>query len=134
VPLNHVAVHGWLSAYERAWRTAGTASLGELFTEDATYQQAPFEKQLVGLDAIAEMWEAEREGPDEEFGMKSAVVALDDNVAVIRVEVEYDHSTPLEYRDLWVIRFGEDGRCTSFEEWPFWPGQPLAATPGPPAR
>ena len=134
MPLNHAAVDAWLSTYERAWRTAGTESLGELFTEDATYRQAPYEKPVVGLDAIAEMWEGEREGPDEEFGMKSAVVALEDNVAVVRVEVEYGHSTPLEYRDLWVIRFGGDGRCTSFEEWPFWPGQPLAAPPGSSAR
>ena len=121
-------VHAWLSAYERAWRTAGTASLGELFTEDATYQQAPYEKPLVGLGAIAEMWEAEREGPDEAFGMKSVLLALEDNVAVVSVEVEYEHSTVREYRDLWVIRFGENGRCRSFEEWPYWPGQPWTAT------
>jgi catechol 2,3-dioxygenase-like lactoylglutathione lyase family enzyme len=120
-------VRAWLSAYERAWRTAGTGSLGELFTEDATYQQAPYEKPLVGLKAIAEMWEAEREGPDEAFGMRSALVALEDNVAVVRVEVDYEHSTPPEYRDLWVICFGEDSRCKSFEEWPHWPGQPRAA-------
>jgi len=121
-------VHAWLAAYERAWRTAGTAALGELFTEDATYQLSPYEKPLAGLDAIAEMWEAEREGPDEGFTMKSALVALDDNTAVVRVEVEYERSTPLEYRDLWVIRFGEDGRCRSFEEWPYWPGQPRGAS------
>ena len=127
MPLNHVAVHAWVSAYERVWRTAGTASLGELFTENAAYQQAPYEKPLVGLEAIAEMWEAQREGPDEAFAMRSTVVALEDNVAVVRVEVQYHHSPPTEYRDLWVIRFGEDSRCMSFEEWPHWPGQPRAA-------
>lgn len=116
-------VNAWLAAYERAWRTAETRSLGELFTEDATYQVAPYEKPLAGLKALAEMWEAEREGPDEAFTMKRTLVALDDNVAVVRVEVEYEDSTPREYRDLWVIRFGGDGRCTSFEEWPYWPGQ-----------
>jgi len=58
-------VDAWLAGYERAWRTAGTASLAELFTGDATYQPAPYEKPLAGLNAIAEMWEAEREGPDE---------------------------------------------------------------------
>ena len=120
-------VDAWLAGYERAWRTAGTASLGELFTGDATYQPAPYEKPLAGLNAIAEMWEAEREGPDEAFTMKSALVALEDNVAVVRVDVEYESSTPGEYRDLWVIRFAEDGRCRSFEEWPYWPGQPRAA-------
>jgi len=28
------------------------------------------------------------------------------------------------WRDLWVLRFAADGRCSSFEEWPFAPGQP----------
>jgi catechol 2,3-dioxygenase-like lactoylglutathione lyase family enzyme len=116
----------WLAAYERAWRTAGSGTLRELFTDDATYRQSPYEKPLAGLEAIAEMWEAEREGPDEAFTMKSAVVAVEDDIAVVRVEVEYRHSSPSEYRDLWVIRFAEDGRCTSFEEWPYWPGQPRA--------
>ena len=26
-------------------------------------------------------------------------------------------------RDLWVLRLGDDGRCSWFEEWPFWPEQ-----------
>jgi hypothetical protein len=26
-----------------------------------------------------------------------------------------------EYRDLWVTRYAGDGRCRSFEEWPFAP-------------
>jgi ketosteroid isomerase-like protein len=120
-------VQAWVAAYERAWRAPGTASLGELFAPDATYQLSPYEKPLAGLDAIAEMWEAEREGPDERFTMQSAVVALEGDVAVVRSEVNYESSSPREYRDLWVIRFAEDGRCTAFEEWPYWPGQPRTA-------
>jgi hypothetical protein len=102
--------------------------LSALFASHATYQQSPYEEPLVGLEAIAEMWEAEREGPDESFTMQSAIVALDGRVAVVRVEVTYEDASPGEYRDLWVIRFGEDGRCVAFEEWPFWPGQPREAT------
>jgi SnoaL-like domain len=118
-------VEAWLARYELAWRTPGTASLGELFTTDATYQQSPYTECLVGLAPIAAMWEAEREGPDEIFTMASNVVALDGNVAVVRVDVAYEEAFAREYRDLWVIRFADDGRCTAFEEWAFWPGQRL---------
>lgn len=121
-------VEAWLARYERAWRTAGTTLLGELFTVDATYQQSPYAERLVGLAAIAAMWEAEREGPDEGFTMASAVLAFDGNVAVVRVEVAYEQALPREYRDLWVIQFANDGRCAAFEEWPFWPGQSGPAT------
>jgi catechol 2,3-dioxygenase-like lactoylglutathione lyase family enzyme len=120
--MSRADLEAWLAAYEKAWRTAGVASLGELFTADATYQMSPYEKPLTGLTEIADMWEAEREGPGEPFTMKSALVALEANTAVVRVEVAYERSN--EFRDLWVIRLDQNGRCISFEEWPYWPGQP----------
>jgi hypothetical protein len=111
----------WATAYERVWRTAGTDGLGELFTADATYQQAPFREPVRGLLAIARMWEAERVGPEEVFRMTSEPVAVDGDTGVMRVEVSYGDPVRQEYRDLWIIRFAEDGRCLAFEEWPFWP-------------
>jgi hypothetical protein len=116
-------IEDWMERYVRAWRTAGTEPLGKLFTEDATYRMSPYEEPLVGLPAIADMWEAEREGPDEVFSMTSEIVAVDGETAVVRVEVAYSDR---EYRDLWLIRFAEDGRAKAFEEWPYWPGQPLS--------
>jgi ketosteroid isomerase-like protein len=120
-------VADWVARYEQAWRTAGTGGLVELFTEDARYRTAPYREPHVGLDAIAAMWEREREGPDEQFGMTRDIVAVDGDTAVVRVEVRYGAPSAAEYRDLWVMRFAGDGRCRAFEEWPFWPGQPLSA-------
>jgi hypothetical protein len=32
-----------------------------------------------------------------------------------------------EYEAAWrIMQLGGDGRCDSFEEWPFWPGRPHA--------
>jgi hypothetical protein len=73
------------------------------------------------------MWQATRASADEPFTMTSEVVAVDGDVAVARIEVHYDEPRPHEYRDLWIMRFAPDGRCAAFEEWPFWPGQPLSA-------
>lgn len=98
-------VREWIAAYERAWRTPGTAVLDELFTEDATYQQAPYREPVVGRSAIASMWEAERAGPDETFRMTSEPVAVDGDTGVVRVEVAYGEPVRREYRDLWIIRF-----------------------------
>jgi ketosteroid isomerase-like protein len=117
----------WADAYERAWRSAGTDALAGLFTDDATYRQAPYDEPVAGLPAIGRMWEAERDGPDEMFRMQREVVAADGEVGVVRVEVRYGEPVHQEYRDLWIIRFAPDGRCSSFEEWPFWPDQPLSA-------
>jgi uncharacterized protein (TIGR02246 family) len=127
--LDEAAVQAWIDRYERAWRTAGTELLDELFTEDASYQTAPFHEPHVGIDAIRELWDDEREGPDEAFAMTSDVVAVTDPRAVARLEVRYDPPDGQLYRDLWVMDFAPDGRCRSFEEWPFWP----AGTDGAPA-
>jgi SnoaL-like domain len=115
----------WVEGYERAWRTAGTDALAELFSPAASYLPSPWAPPLEGLDAIARFWDEEREGPDEPFVMASDVLAVEDTTAVVRVSVDYGGGevTPERWRDLWVIRFGSDGRCVAFEEWPFAPGQ-----------
>jgi ketosteroid isomerase-like protein len=121
----------WVETYERAWRTSGIDLLAELFAPDAVYSTAPFQEPHRGLEAIARMWEREREGPDEVFEMTSEVVAVEGDTGVVRVEVRYGEPLRNLYRDLWVIRLREDGRCTSFEEWPFWPpGTPGSAGGG----
>jgi ketosteroid isomerase-like protein len=125
--IDRESVGRWLAAYEAAWRAPGTNGLAALFTSDAVYSQAPYEQSLTGLDAIKRMWEEEREAPDEVFTVTAAIVAVDDPAAVVRAEVRYGDPPVQEYRDLWVIRFADDGRCTWFEEWPYWPGHSYTA-------
>ena len=119
-------VERWVDGYERAWRTAGTDRLGDLFSPDASYLASPWAPPVEGLSAIARFWEDEREGPDEPFTMAREILAVDGTTAVVRVSVDYDggQATPAQrWRDLWVIVFDDEGRCVAFEEWPFAPGQ-----------
>ena len=116
-------VRRWVDAYERAWRSAGTSGLAGLFTQDATYHASPWAPPVEGIEAISEFWEAERDGPDEDFTIISEVVAVDGDTAVVRAQVEYGGSEPALWRDLWVLRFAVDGRCIAFEECPFAPEQ-----------
>lgn len=124
--MNRSDVERWVDGYERAWRTAGTGGLGHLFSPDASYLPSPWAAHVEGLAAISRFWEDEREGPDEPFTMAPEILAVDGATAVVRVSVDYDQgqATPAQrWRDLWVIRFDDDGRCVAFEEWPFAPGQ-----------
>jgi ketosteroid isomerase-like protein len=119
--MDAAGVTAWLAGYEKAWRSPGTSQLETLFTPDATYSVEPYTEPVTGRAAIAAMWEAERDGPAEVFRMTSEVVAVDGQMAVVRVEVQYGNPVHQEFRDLWVIRFAADGRCAAFEEWPFSP-------------
>jgi ketosteroid isomerase-like protein len=124
---DRTTVRRWLVGYEAAWRAPGTDSLTGLFTGEATYLQSPYEQPVAGLDAIRQMWEATREGPDEVFCLDTDILAVDGQTAVVRAEVRYGDPPRQEYRDLWVVRLDDDGRCSWFEEWPYWPGRPFSA-------
>lgn len=124
---DRATVRRWLAGYEAAWRAPGTGGLADLFTGDAIYSQSPYERPVTGLRAIERMWEAEREGPDEVFTLVTDIIAVDGPTAVVRAEVHYGDPPRQEYRDLWVICFAGDDRCTWFEEWPYWPGRPYSA-------
>jgi len=117
------AVAAWVEGYERAWRTPGTETLAELFAADVTYLPSPWADPIEGLTALAEFWDGERDGPDEPFTMTSEVVAVEGDAAVVRVSVDYGTQPMSRWRDLWVVAFADDGRCTRFEEWPFAPDQ-----------
>lgn len=121
-------VEAWISRYEQAWRSPGTGMLRELFTEDATYRMSPYAQPATGLAEIEALWDRERQGPAEAFEMRHELVAADGDTAVVRVQVEYGEPRPAEYRDLWIVRFAPDDLCCEFEEWPFWPGQPIDPT------
>lgn len=112
-----------MADYERLWRTPGAERLAELFTADASYSTSPWADPVTGPDALARFWDAERVSAEEKFEMRSDIVAVDEDTAVVRVEIDY-LTTGNRWRDLWIIRFAGDGRCRAFEEWPFAPDQP----------
>jgi ketosteroid isomerase-like protein len=115
---NHAAVSRWLAGYEAAWRAPGTHSLAALFTADASYLQSPYAQPVTGLDAIRHMWEDEIEGPDEVFTLTAYILAVDGETAVVQADLRYGDPPRQEYRDLWIIRLGDDGRCRWCGEWP----------------
>jgi hypothetical protein len=130
--VDRATLQTWVEAYERAWRTPGTEALAALFAENATYRTAPFEEPFRGLRAISAMWEGGRDGPDESFELESEVIAVEGDIGVVRLEVRYGEPAFQTYRDLWVVRLDDEGRCTVFEEWPFWPpGTEGEFAPGP---
>jgi hypothetical protein len=108
----------WIEAYERAWRTPGTEELRALFADDASYRTAPYLEPYRGLAAIQQLWERERDGPDERFTLEWEIVAVEAGTGVVRTEVRYEEPRR-EFRNLWIVRFDDGGRCADFEEWFF---------------
>lgn len=129
--MDRAALGRWVEGYERAWRAPGVAALDDLFAEDATYLTAPFQEPFAAIAAIKGMWEDGR-SDGEEFAMASEIIAVEGDVGVVRVWVRYIRPQDQVFWDIWIVRIGDDGRCTSFEEWPFWPpGTEGGYDPGP---
>jgi hypothetical protein len=114
----------WVDGYERAWRARDPGAVERLFTEGAHYRRSPYERSEVGHAAIRGLW---LDDVGSQFTMRAEPVAVEGRDAVVRLEVRYGEPVHQEYRDLWVLRFAEDGRVEDFEEWAYWPGKPYFA-------
>ena len=98
--------------------------VGRLFTDEATYLRSPYASPLVGHAAIEGFWVDDDEDGSV-FTMSAEPVAVEGADAVVRVLVRYGEPVTQEYRDLWVLRFADDGRVERFEEWAYWPDKPF---------
>ncbi|MGY1829309.1 YybH family protein [Geodermatophilus sp. SYSU D01180] len=121
--MDRAGVLQWVAQYERAWREGDVAGIARLFTDDARYRRSPYEPSEVGHAAIRAFW---REDEGRAFTVTAEPVAVEGRDAVVRLEVRYTDPVQ-EYRDLWVLRFADDGRVADFEEWAYWPGRSYTA-------
>ena len=108
----------WIDAYEAAWRSG--EGVDQLFTPDARYRSSPYMEPYTGMAAIDEFWKRETD-EGEQFTVDREIVAVEGDTGVVRLEVEYTAPKYRHYRDIWIVTLDPDGRCTAFEEWPFWP-------------
>jgi hypothetical protein len=123
--MDHAAVMEWVGRYEQGWRDGDLDAVGRLFTDGARYRRSPYEEPLVGHAEIRGFWLSDEGQP---FTMTAEPVAVEGRSAVVRVEVHYGAPDHQEYRDLWLMRFADDGRVEDFEEWAYWPGKPYSAS------
>jgi hypothetical protein len=105
----------------RAWETYAPETIGDLFTDDATYYFHPYDKPVVGRQAIVGAWLKHPDAPGT-YEANYKPIAIDGDVAVVNGRSRYfkDSSrTTLtrEWDNIFVIEFDKEGRCRSFREW-----------------
>jgi len=115
--MTHDDVRAWLDAYVDAWRTYDPAAIAALFTEDATYAYHPWdegEALVRGRDAIVADWLEERDPPGS-WEARYEPLMVEGEQAVATGTTRYTDGKT--YWNLWLLRFGEDGRCAEYVEW-----------------
>jgi uncharacterized protein (TIGR02246 family) len=113
------AFDSWLTAYGRAWEARDPQAAADLFSEDATYRETPFDEPARGREAIAEYWSRVTAGHDGvRFGYEILAVADDTGIARWWASFQSIRSgKPVELDGIFVVLMDADGRCKKFREW-----------------
>lgn len=107
-------VRRWIDAYFAAWRSNDRAEIEALFTADATYRPKPDSPPATGRAAIGDAWLEAADEPGR-WQAELAPMLVHDDTAIITGWTDYTDGD--RYVNLWVVRFGADGRCAAFTEW-----------------
>lgn len=108
-------LESWMDAYVEAWDSNDPDAVRSLFDPDAVYDPQTADGPWHGVDQIVDGWIEIDDTPGNwEFEWRPIVSA--DDVAVVQGHTRY-LDPPASYRNLFVIRFGADGRCRDFTEW-----------------
>lgn len=113
-PIDDELVRRWIADYLQAWRGHDRSQIEALFTADATFRPHPDGPPAVGRTAIADAW---LEDSDDAGSWKSelAPTLVHDDTAIITGWTDYSDGE--RFLNLWIVRFGDGGRCASFTEW-----------------
>lgn len=124
-------VQRWLDAYVRAWQKYEEDEIADLWTEDATWIH-PFGIRARGREAITAEWMAEKESFERSaYDAQYEPIAIDGDIAVTHGRTRFFSAESgdvlTDYDNIWVLRFGPDGRCAEFHEW--YSGRPKEGEP-----
>jgi hypothetical protein len=116
--LDRRTLEDWLARYGRAWETADPDAATELFTEDATYRETPFDEVMEGREAIRRYWREVRDTQrDISFGWE--VVGSDPVVVRWRASyVRLRDRRRITLDGVFFLEFAEPtGLCRRLREW-----------------
>jgi ketosteroid isomerase-like protein len=105
----------WMDGYVAAWASNDADDIAALFTPDAVYDPQTPEGEWHGVDEIVRRWQ-ERDQNEENWEFEWLPLVETPDIAVITGRTRY-LDPPVSYRNLFVIRFTDDGRCYDFTEW-----------------
>jgi hypothetical protein len=118
--MDHAAFQTWLDRYIEAWRSNDQASIGDLFSQQATYRYHPWDDPVRGRDAIIRDW-LEAPDPPDSWEASYRPLAVEGDVGVAIGDSRYltkDRSAVEKtYHNVFVCRFDAEGRCSDFTEY-----------------
>lgn len=110
----------WLEAYKRAWETRDPQAVGELFSEDATYQETPFVAPLRGRTAIRRYWSDVVERSQEQIRFGYEILSIAGNVGIAHWWASFARlasGKKVALDGIFLLTFDAQDRCEALREW-----------------
>jgi SnoaL-like domain len=105
----------WMDGYVLAWSSNDEDHIRALFTDDAIYDPQVEGGEWDGIEEIVANWQ-DIDDQEDNWDFEWLPLVETDELAVITGRTNY-FEPAATYRNLFVIRFADDGRCVDFTEW-----------------
>ena len=109
----------WLDAYGDAWESRDPDSAASLFSEDSSYKVTPYEDAHLGRSGIRQYWESVTAN-QRNVDFEHTPLSVTGNTGIAHWSAQFDiepGDTHLELDGIFVLEFGEDGKCQKLREW-----------------
>ncbi len=117
--MNNEEFKSWLDSYGHAWETRDPQAAGAIFTEDATYQEVPFDEPMRGRKAIVKYWSTSVSSQDQvRFGYEILATTQDKGIARWWTSfVDLSSKAQVKLDGIFVVTLDGENRCEVFQEW-----------------
>ena len=118
--LTTAKLDSWLAGYREAWEKRDAERAAQLFTDNARYQEMPFDAPKSGRAGIREYWSGvTADQRDVEF--QSQTIAVNGNTGVAHWSAKFKQASTgmtVELDGVFVLEFDpKTGLCSTLREW-----------------
>ena len=112
-------VDTWLKGYEEAWEKLDPEKAAQLFTENATYRDNPYETPHQGKEGVRKYW-ATVTADQKDVDFTYEVLSVTNNTGIAYWHSEFTSRSSgagIILDGIFVLEFNKNGLCESLKEW-----------------
>jgi SnoaL-like domain len=117
--LQVASLEAWLARYGQAWESRDAELAAALFSDEASYQETPYDAPLAGRGAIGDYWRrVTADQRDVNFRARPIAVSSQTGIAQWSARFRLESvGAIVELNGVFVLEFDAAGLCTSLREW-----------------
>ncbi len=123
--MNRDDFKSWLDLYGDAWKTRDPKLIKDLFADDATYYEKPFESPMSGIESITEYWSIVAK-TQENVNFDYDILSVNENLGIAHWSASFVRQatqTKINLDGIFLVKLNSKNKCTKFREW--WQSQKI---------